>query len=60
MPTLKTTVGALYPVGIRYETTMKGFNGTPHSTKTKPKSNKTRVKPRPAGADNLKAGKSKK
>jgi hypothetical protein len=38
---------------------MKGFNGTPHSTKSKPKSNKTRVKPRPAGADNLKAGKSK-
>jgi hypothetical protein len=57
--TNKTTVGALYPVGIRYETTMKGFNGTPHATKSKPKSNKTRVKPRPAGADNLKAGKSK-
>ena len=45
--------------GIRTENAMKGFNGTPHATKSKPKSNKTRVKPRPAGADNLKAGKSK-
>jgi len=39
---------------------MAKFNGTPRSSKTKPKSNKTRVKAMPAGADNLKAGKTKK
>jgi hypothetical protein len=38
---------------------MAKFNGTPKSTKSKPKSNSTRVKAQPAGADNLKAGKKK-
>jgi len=57
---MTTAVGALYPTGINLGAGMKGFNGTPHSSKTKPKSNKTRVKAQPAGADNLKAGKTKK
>ena len=39
---------------------MAKFNGTPKSVKTKLKSNSTRVKAMPAGADNLKAGKTKK
>ena len=56
-----TAVGALFPVGFNSgRKTMAKFNGTPKSTKTKPKSNSTRVKAMPAGADNLKAGKTKK
>ena len=39
---------------------MAKFNGPPKATQTKPKSNSTRVKAMPAGADNLKAGKTKK
>jgi len=56
-----TAVGALFPVGFKLgRKTMAKFNGTPKSTKTKPKSNGTRVKAMPAGADNLKAGKTRK
>ena len=57
---MTTAVGALYPVGVTLGKPMAKFNGTPRSSKTKPKSNKTRVKAMPAGADNLKAGKTKK
>ena len=39
---------------------MAKFNGTPKSTSSRPKSKGTRVKPMPAGADNLKAGKTRK
>jgi len=54
-----TAVGALLPTGVNLGRPMAKFNGTPKSTKTKPKSNSTRVKAQPAGADNLKAGKKK-
>jgi len=39
--------------------TMKGFNGTPKPTKTKPAGGK-RVKPMPAGGDTMKKGKGSK
>jgi len=52
----KTTYGALFPVGIRYEQAMKGFNGTPKPSKSKPSGAK-RVKPLPAGGDTMKKGK---
>ena len=56
-----TAVGALFPVGFKLgRKTMAKFNGTPKSTSSRPKSKGTRVKPMPAGADNLKAGKTKK
>tara|TARA_R100001129_G_scaffold169737_1_gene138787 strand:- start:257 stop:430 length:174 start_codon:yes stop_codon:yes gene_type:complete len=57
---MTTAVGALFPVGIKLgRKKMKKFNGTPHSSHSKPKNKGTRVKPRPAGADYLKAGKTK-
>ena len=56
-----TAVGALFSVGFNSgRKTMAKFNGTPKSTNTKPKSNSTLLKPMPAGADNLKAGKTRK
>jgi hypothetical protein len=59
MAAKKTTYGALFPVGIRWTDTMKGFNGTPKPTKTKPAGSK-RVKPMPAGGDTMKKGKGSK
>ena len=52
----KTTYGALFPVGIRWMDAMKGFNGTPKPSKSKPSGAK-RVKPTPAGGDTMKKGK---
>tara|TARA_Y100000592_G_scaffold65296_2_gene101596 strand:- start:328 stop:525 length:198 start_codon:yes stop_codon:yes gene_type:complete len=62
MPKPNTAVGALFRTGPTLGAkTMKGFNGTPTTTKPNKSVKGTAVKPKAAGSDDMKkSGKGKK